>query len=328
MAKRALPLFAERELRADRLFEELFLPLYPPGSDIEALRQTDVNPARNPALIVQLEQIAEVFARLAPRVLGTSIELDRSDASVHRLSAALTREVRDRALGESENGVPLLALFAIHGAAYVGACVAKNHGGSWLLRAPLWESRVRLSSSAGIADLAPFAWWLKALGDDEIGRGTLADRYRTLVEVPTFDGESLEVIAPFDRKLPRLGPAGARTEGAHVRYDVLHKYLKAHLPELRSVGDDFPSPERFDELSLRSLDLLLVGGGRMLLAYGPSKTGLHLFFFTRQGFSKQAYVEADPPFEFEVGIRGDKIHVELRDGRPEPSVFECLWWGP
>ena len=338
VGKRQLPIAQKRVLSSDTLFAELFLPLYPPGADVALLRETDANPAKNPAFDAQLEQIGSVFARLAPRVLGTDPELDGSDASIHRLSPLLTADVRDAALERSEGGVPLLALLAIHGAAYVAGCVVRNHQGRWLVRSPLWESRVRLASAAGIADLAPFSWWLKALGDDEIGKGTLADRYRTLVEVPTFDAESLAVIAPHDRRLPRLGSSlvvASEGETRHVRYDMLHKYLKAHLPELRSVGDDFPSPERFDELALRSLEFLLVGGGRMLVAFGPSKTGLHLFFLTKEGFSKGAYLDAAPPFSFEVSSRGDKLHVTVTkvggaegDGASEPSVFECMWWGP
>ena len=52
----------------------------------------------------------------------------------------------------------------------------------------------------GDADLALFQWWLKALA----GAGTLADRYRTFDEMPTARVDKLPVIAPPDRRLPRI----------------------------------------------------------------------------------------------------------------------------
>src|SRR5262249_47441657 len=134
-------------------------------------------------------------------------------------------------------------------------------------------------------DLAVFSWWLRALADEEIDDPRLADRYRANVEVPTLVPESLPVIAPLDRKIPRL---------AKVRYDTLHRHLRAHLPELAGVGDDFPSPERFAELEFRWLDFLLVGGGRMLLVHGPGRSGVHVFWLDRTGFVKSAYWAADP----------------------------------
>jgi len=146
----------------------------------------------------------------------------------------------------------MLVTLVTHGALYVGACVVREHGGTWQVRRPLWESTVRLVSRAGTGELAVFHWWLKALSDDEIDHPRLADRYRTHVEVPTFDAERLPVIAPPDRRLPRL---------VKVRYDMLFKHLRAHLPELRDVGADFPSPERLDEMALSRLDFALLGGG-------------------------------------------------------------------
>lgn len=321
MAKRLLPLFDEKAappVTAERLFRELFLPLYPPGADLTELRETDANPARNPAILKALDDTAELFAKLAPEALASEgLEIEVSDEAIHRISPLLTRAVRDRLLLETGRGPPLFVHFLVHAAVFLGACIVKSHGGTWQVRSPLWESRVRLVSRAGTADIAPFMWWLKALSDEEIGRGTLADRYRTFVEVPTFDAEALEVIADPDRRLPRL---------VKVRYDILYKHLKAHLPELKTVGDHFPSPERFEELGFSSLDFTLLGGGRMLLVHGPTKTGLHLFFLTRDGFTKSAYYEAPAPFEHMVEAVGDKLRVTVR-GAGEPQIHETLWWG-
>src|SRR6185369_4681082 len=237
-------------LTAARLFERAFAPLYPPGVDLARLRETDENPAGNPAIFAQLDELATIFARLAPEALGApELALDFTDASVHRLSRLLTRERRDAWIEGSR-----LVTLVTHGALYVGACVVRSHGGVWQVRRPLWESLVRLTSPAGTGDLAVFQWWLKALSDDEIDKDRLVDRYRTHVEVPTVDPGVLPLIAPPDRRLPRL---------AKVRYDLLYKHLRAHLPELRDVGADFPSPERFEEMGFQWLDFLLLGEGRM-----------------------------------------------------------------
>ena len=113
------------------------------------------------------------------------------------------------------------------------------------MRRPLWESVVHLTSRAGEATLAIFHWWLKSLADDALDASssvavatTLADRYRTHVEIPCARPEDLPLIAAGERKIPRL---------AKVRYDTLYKHLKAHVPELRDLGEHFPTAERFDQ---------------------------------------------------------------------------------
>ena len=177
-----------------------------------------------------------------------NLELDGSDASVHRLSTAITRERRDRWAAErGPDGAPLLSHVVIHGTVYVGACALRNHEGSWQVRRPLWESLVRLRSAAGEGDLAVFQWWLKSLSDAEIDRHTLADRYRAHVEVPRLRPETLAPIVQEERRVPRL---------AKVRYDTLFKRMRAHIPELRDLGDDFPSAERLAELRFRWLDFV------------------------------------------------------------------------
>lgn len=302
----------------EELFAKYFAPLYPKGVSLAELRRTDANPAQNPSILAQIAGAAVAFAKLAPAAIGEATLLDFSDASVHKLGALLTKERRDRWMVESDGEAPLIVKIATHGALYLGACVVKNHGGAWQVRRPTWESLVRLESKAGVADLALFQWWLKALSDDEIGKARLADRYRTYVEVPTFDASKLEIIAPASRKVPRL---------AKVRYDTLHQHLRAHLPELKSVGDDFPSPERFAEMSFKQLDFLLVGEGRMLIAWGPTDRGAHVFFFDKSGFVKSAFYEADAFPAPVVEAKDDKLLVLVRVNGEE-RAHETMWWGP
>jgi hypothetical protein len=311
---------------AESLFEHYFAPLYPDDarSDLALARATDANPAKNPALFAHVEETAAVFERMAPRIFeGADPHLDRSDASVHRLSRALTRARRD---GWAISGAPGSAdneLFnvVVHGVAYVGACVVRAHGASWSLRRPLWESVVRLESRAGRGDLALLQWWLKSLSDasldGELGALTLADRYRTYVEIPCARPEELPPIAK-PRPLPRL---------AKVRYDTLHKHLRAHLPELRDLGEHFPSPERFDAYAFAALDFLLLFEGRMLLLSGTNTEGVHLFWLGAGGFEKGAFFPADAFPCPVVRAEKDKV-VVLTQVQGKGLRHEMLWWGP
>jgi hypothetical protein len=312
---------------AESLFEAFFRPLYPPDlrtddAALVAARATDANPAGNPRFAAELSSIADIFARLAPAALGRQdLDLDGSDASVHRLGAALDRSVRDAILAQSTPGDPEAPIvpLVIHGAVWLGARIVENHGGSWGVRRPLWESVVTLESRAGRGDLAPFHWWLRALSDAEIDRGGLVHRYRQYVERATARPEDLPPIVTtgLDRKLPTL---------KLVRYDTLHKYLVAHLPELRDLGRDFPDPEQFQELGFLSLDFVLLGQGRMVLLHGRSKGGLRLFWLDHQGFSHAALFPADPGSPHQVRVEGDKLVIRFERDRTE-LVHECLWWG-
>jgi len=285
---------------AEDLFAKHLLPLYPADirADLAKARSTDANPANNPSVLAHLVEAAEIFAKNGPELLGVS--LDFSDASVHRLSAALDRE--------KLNGD--LAMAIIHGAAYVGECVVRNHGGRWLVRRPLWESIVALESRAGKAELAVLQWWLKSLADG--ADATLADRYRAHVEVPCATPEDLPVIG--ERKLPRI---------AKVRYDVLHRALKGVL---RDLGRDFPSAERFAAYNFRWLDFLWLGGGRMLLLYGLGEGGLHLFWLTAAGFEKSALIPCENFPEPIVRLEDDKIAC-IVSRNSKLQRHEMLWWG-
>jgi hypothetical protein len=310
---------------AERLFETFFRPIYPQDlrDDRDALvaaRSVDANPAGNPRFVAELDQIAVVFARMAPSVAGASLELDRSDASVHRLGAAIDRTLRDALLARSAPGdpnAPIVSL-VVHGAVYLGACIVAR-GGRWGVRRPLWESVVTLESRAGTGQLSPFAWWLKSLSDPEIDRAGLATRYRAHVERALFRPEALPPLVRerADRRLPPLKV---------VRYDTLHKWLVAHLPELRDLGRDFPSPEQFEELGLLSLEFLLLAGGRLLLMHGRGRSGLHLLWLDHTGFSHAMYFPADPGAPHGVTLQGDTLLVRFELDRA-PIAHELLYWG-
>ena len=163
-------------------------------------------------------------------------------------------------------------------------------------------------------------WVLKSLADPEEGapRTTLADRYRTHVEVPSFEPESLvPFVSPSDRKIPRL---------AKVRYASLHQHLRAHVPELRDLGADFPTAERFEALRLAWLDVLVVGGGRQLVFFGPGEGGAHLFWVGREGFEKSAHFPADSFPAPLLTVQDQTLRV-LVNIEGQTAVHEMLWWG-
>lgn len=297
---------------AESLFTEFFLPNYPPdaASDLAKARSTDANPANNPELTAHLADAAARFQALMGQELG--IALDGTDASIHHLGVALTAERREAWIARGD-----LFNIVVHGAAYLGRCIEQNHGGTWRLRRPMWESLVFLKSQAGEADLPVFHWWLKALSDDDLGTRTLGDRYRTYVEEPTTDFAALPVLAKEERTFPRL---------SKVRYDVFYKYMKANAPEIKDFGSDFPSAERFAELEFKWLEMRWVGGGRMLLVYGLSRMGFHLFWLDAKGFRKSAFMPCDAFPEPVVRFKSDKIEV-IRAENERTVAHEMLWWG-
>jgi len=306
-------------ITAEDLFRDHFLPNYPEDAkaDLGRARTADANPAKNPTVLAHLGEAAEVFVALAPTALGVTeseLGLDFTDASIHRLSHALTPERRERLLERKE-----LFELVVHGSAYVGACIIRAHGGVWAVRRPLWESLVRLSSRSGEGELPVFHWWLKSIADD--AAATLADRYRTNVEVPCTPVDQLPVFLGTTRELPRL---------KRPRYDVFYKYLKAHLPEVRDVGEGFPSPERFEELRFEHLSFLIVGGGRMIVMHGANAHGLHAYWLGKDGFEKSAFWPADKfpePILRQHPKDIEKLEVAISHDGATRS-FELLWWGP
>jgi hypothetical protein len=314
-------------LDAEAIFSRFFLPLYPADAraDLARARAFDANPGRNPRFFEELDDAASRFAASAPGLFGSDLGLDRTDASVHRLGAAITRERRDAWASQGAPGTSASLLFnaVVHGAAYVGACVVASHTGAWSVRRPLWESVVQLQSRAGEAHLAVFHWWLKSLSDAALdpGKGSgasLADRYRQYVEVPCARPEELPVVVVGPRPLPRL---------KSPTYDLFYKYMRAHLPELRDFGRDFPSPERFAAFGFRWIDFHVVGGGRGIVVAGASPHGLHLFWLGASGFEKSSFLAGDPVPEPIVRLRGDRI-VAMTSRGGQAQTHEMFWWGP
>ena len=312
---------------ADALFATHFLLLYPDqtAAALATLRQQDANPSNNPTLLLPLRDAAETFARLAPAMLGApQLELDFSDASIARLSAAVRRANLSERFSAPDISEPPraseLANFAIHASAYVGECIVRNHAGCWQLRNPLWESRVFLASAAGEAQLPIFHWWLRTLVETDVEfavAGGISGRYRSYVQVPCFDTEKLVKIASADRKLPKL---------SKVRYDLLYKHLKAHLPELRDLGRDFPAPERFAAYEFKWLDFLWLGDGKMVLFYGQGNGGLHLFWMSAQGFEQSALIPCDGFPAPIVRCDAQKIVIVFSVDQ-QLLTQEMLWWG-
>ena len=108
---------------------------------------------------------------------------------------------------------------------------------------------------------------------------------------------------------------------------MLHKYLRAHLPELRDLGEHFPSPERWADFAFAWVDFALVGGGRMLLMSAANAHGLHLFWLTSAGFEKSAFHPCDafPEPKVQLDERAIRAIISV-DGAT--AVHEVLWWGP
>ncbi|MFO0665567.1 MAG: hypothetical protein U0174_16545 [Polyangiaceae bacterium] len=320
------------ELTADELWNQHFRALYPADAraDLERARQEDANPSGNANILSHLDDAAARFVAMSKVLFARDLGLDYSDASVHRLSAAITKEVRDAWASEvvpsgaaPEAGVPnpsTLFQAVVHGSAYVGACIVRNHGGAWRVRRPLWESLVALSSPRGDGLLPVFHWWLRSLSDAELGTYSLADRYRAYVESPHRKREDMPVVfeGADARTLPRV---------QKVRYDIFYKYLKAHLPELKDVGKDFPTPERFEAYGFSWLQPMFLGGGRMLLLYGRGDKGLHLFWLGKDGFEASLYVACDKFPDPRVIVSGDKLQIHFAHGE-KPQCHEVLWWGP
>jgi len=312
-------------LDAEEIFVRYFLPLYPPDSraDLARARATDANPGNNPGVAMHLDEAAQRFVENAPALFGRSLELDWSDASVHRLSAALTLERRNGWAAGADEGSAESPLFnvVVHGAAYVGRCIVTTHGGLWSVRRPLWESVVRLESRAGQADLAVFHWWLKSLADEALASGEgakLADRYRAHVEVPCARPEDLPIMVRGPRSLPRL---------REPSYDLLHKYLRAHLAEIRDLGRDFPAAERFAAFHFRWVEFHLLGEGRLVLMACASPHGLHLIWLSASGFEKSAFLACDTFPDPLVRVHGTRIAAMTSEGG-KARVHEMLWWGP
>ncbi len=276
-------------LTATALLSRWFWPHYP--ADVRAApflhRDVDANPGNNPALVAPLAEAAEMFAANAAGLFGEALPL--TDAGVATLARSLTRERRDAWLAQSDPASPdnLFVQVVVHMAMYLGEVMVRAHGGRWELRRPLWESVVHRRRGGTVS---PFHWLLKTLADDSVDDLTLAVRWRVHVLMPDLDLDGSAVIAPA-KKLPSI---------KRPNYDLLVKYLHQHLPELRDVGEGFPSPAEFSERGYESLSFERLHGGRVVALHGliPAKgdgpSVVEVSWMTARGFDHADTIPCDP----------------------------------
>ena len=244
-------------LTASDLLARWFWSHYP--ADVRAApflhRDVDANPGHNPAFPAALAEAAGLFAANAAGLLGEALPF--TDEGVATLARGLTRARRDDWMAQSDPTAPdnHFAQVVIHAAAYLGEVIVRAHGGRWEIRRPLWESVVHRRRGGTVS---PFHWLLKSLADDAIDDVPLAARWRVHVVMHDLDLDALPAIAPA-KKLPGL---------KHPNYDLLVKYLHQHLPELRDVGEGFPSPAEFTARGFESLSFERLHGGRVVALHG------------------------------------------------------------
>jgi len=302
---------------SDELFHRFFWPHYPPDvrAQPDKFRDHDANPAGNQALVDQCRDAAEKFVRNAPVLLGCELGWTAEDVS--RLSHEIDRAKRDAWIAASEASDPGNVLFnaVVHAALYVGEVATRAHGGRWTLRRPLWESVVALTSEIRAARaFAPFHWLLKHLSDDEIDRGTLADRFQIHVAFPSTDPSALPVLTTRT-SLPSLRAP---------TYDTWVKFLQTHVPSLRDLGVGFPSPSEFTHRAFARLDVHSLHGGRVLALHGMSPATserpawVEVSWLTAHGFHHADAFPCDPTPPYFARVLGDEaLEVTFAwEGRP------------
>ena len=134
------------------------------------------------------------------------------------------------------------------------------------------------------------------------------------------------VIAPPDRK---ISPGSSRSATTSLSTST----SAPTCPELRDVGADFPSPERFDEIGFKHLDLVLVGGGPDAPPPRPGRRGLPPLRcgWTASGrFVKPALLPRRRlPGAASCRSRATSSRCAPPSGSAEArgDVHEMLWWG-
>ena len=295
---------------AQDLLAHWFWPHYP--SDVRAApflhRDVDANPAGNPAFAAALAEAAALFVRNAPGLLGAELAL--TDAGVGTLARALTRARRDGWMAQSDPSSPdnLFLQAIVHGAAFLGEVIVREHGGRWEIRRPLWESVVHRRHGGAVS---PFHWLLKSLADDAIDDAPLSVRWNVHITMDDVSPDSLPVIA----KTRTLPPLKAPT------YDLLVKYIHQHLPELRDVGEGFPSPEAFTAKAYPRLGFEPLHGGRVVALHaqleGESPT-VEITWMTARGFERTETLPCDAGVAyFARAVTNELLEITLAwQGRP------------
>lgn len=289
-------------LTASDLLARWFWPHYP--ADVRAApflhRDVDANPGNNPAFAAALAEAAELFAANASGLLGEALPF--TDAGVATLARALTRARRDEWMAQSDPASPdnHFLQVIVHAAAYLGEVMVRAHGGRWEIRRPLWESVVHRRRGGTVS---PFHWLLKSLADDSVDELALASRWHIHVELHDLDLDGLPVIAP-EKRLPGL---------KHPTYDLLVKYLHQHLPELKDVGEGFPSAAEFTERRFESLSFERLHGGRVVALHGLIPAAgerppvVEVSWMTGRGFDHADTIPCDPG----VAYFGRSVNDEL-----------------
>jgi hypothetical protein len=289
-------------LTASSLLARWFWPHYP--ADVRAApflhRDVDANPGNNPSIPAALAEAAELFAANASGLLGEALPF--TDEGVAVLARGLTRARRDAWMAQSDPGSPdsHFVQVVVHAAAYLGEVMVRAHGARWEIRRPLWESVIHRRRGGTVS---PFHWLLKSLADDAIDDVPLAARWRIHVAMHDLDLEGLAVIAPA-KKLPGL---------KRPTYDLLVKYLHQHLPELRDVGEGFPSPAEFTARSFETLSFERLHGGRVVALHGliPAEGErppvVEVSWMTARGFDHADTIPCDPGVAYFARAVSDEL---------------------
>ncbi len=249
-------------LSANSLLSQWFWPHYP--DDVRRApflhRDVDANPGGNPQLAAVLSEAAALFVANAPGLLGEPVTLD--DAGVAVLARRLDRALRDRWMAESDPKRPdnLFVQAVVHASAFLGEVLVRQHQGRWELRRPMWESVVHRPAPQGGA-ISPFHWLLKSLADDAIDDAALAVRWRLHVLQPAANPDTFPVITTAKRLPDLKAPT----------YDLLVKYLHAHLEGLRDLGEGFPNAPDFTARAYSALRFTPLHGGRVLALHGQTR---------------------------------------------------------
>lgn len=309
---------------AQALFERYFWPHYPPDAkaDLARLRETDVNPAQNPALLAHAREGAELFASNTKALLGLEEALTLDELGVLRLARALDRSRRDRWLEGCVAEDPSNVFFnaVVHAALFVGESAVRAGFGRWSLRRPLWESvvvRLVRDASGELREqgaVAPFHWLLRHLSDPEIDDGTLAWRWRVHLAQAAAAVESLPVLATPRAMPPLRSPT----------YDLLVKYLHQRLPDLKDLGRGFPSPAEFTDFAFERLSFEVLHGGRVLAIHGQAPAAgerpavVQVLWLTAEGFDHADTIPTDgTPSYFGRAVTPTLLELTLPwKGRP------------
>lgn len=279
---------AQSALTAETLLREHLWAHYP--SEVRRdpdLLTRDANPGENPALYRPLAEAAELFAQNAPRLVGTALSFD--EAGVVALSRALDRTRRDAWLAASPAGDPggMFINVMVHASAWLGEVIVRAHHGRWRLRNPLWESVVERRHGGAVA---PLHWLLKSLADDEVGTDSLAGRFHVHVALADASPDEMPVLADA-RRLPTIQAP---------TYDLLVKYLHAHLPRVNDLGAGFLTPREFADRRYQTLGFALFHGGRVLLVHGQTAADsdrpgvVELHWLTALGLDHTDALPCDP----------------------------------